>query len=62
MTTHVVVTGGRGYSDADVVATILGLLNPDVIHHGAATGADSLCANWANLNNKVAIPYPYPSG
>lgn len=46
----VVVTGGRDYSDRVAVAAALGRLleaGPFVLVHGGASGADALCALWA---------------
>ena len=57
----IIVTGGRDYADANKVFTTLDHFNPNVIIHGACSGADSFASEWAKKNNKQEIPYPYPS-
>ncbi len=60
--TRVLVCGGRYYSDAARVEDILNeahAKNPiSVLIHGAATGADSLAAEWANLRGVEVISCP----
>jgi len=44
----VIVTGGRDYADADAVDRTLSAQMPiATLIHGAAPGADKLCAQWA---------------
>jgi hypothetical protein len=57
----IIVTGGREYSNADKVRSVLDHLNPDVVVHGDCRGLDRLCKQWALDNGKVQIPFPYPS-
>lgn len=53
------VTGGRDYADRRTVARVLEALRPDVVLvHGAATGADSLCAEWWSSDGRVTEPHP----
>ena len=51
LTSSVIVCGGRDYADAAKVAKVLDALRfelgPLVIHHGGATGADTLAAEHA---------------
>lgn len=51
MTTRIAATGGRDYTDREVVWVALDQLrakHPDlVLVHGAARGADTLAAEWA---------------
>lgn len=53
----VVVTGGRAYSDYEMVATALGVLHSKFgiarLGHGKAKGADTLAGAWAKL---IGIP------
>jgi hypothetical protein len=43
----VIVTGGRGYTDREMVHAVLSHLGADEIWHGGARGADTLAAAWA---------------
>jgi hypothetical protein len=52
------VTGGRDYSDSGCVYRYLTQLKPDVIVHGAATGADSLADAWAKHYDVPVKRYP----
>lgn len=46
--TTIVVTGGRAYSDRSVVnATLSTVEAPHLLIHGGASGADTLCKEWA---------------
>ncbi len=58
---RVLVTGGRDYSDAGLVNAALDKLHQDfgvtVLIHGAATGADTLAANWADANAIPQLPF-----
>jgi len=44
---RLLVTGGRKYSDKKAVYGILDKLEPTLVIHGGATGADRLAARWA---------------
>lgn len=46
----VLVTGGRDYSNWQRVCIVLQALQPSLIIHGGARGADSLAGQWAALN------------
>ena len=48
---RVLVTGGRDFSDFNLVVRIMDALDPKpgLIIHGAAKGADSLADRWARL-------------
>ena len=58
---RVLVTGGRDYSDAGLVNAALDKFQQDfgvtVLIHGAATGADTLAANWAAANAIPQLPF-----
>lgn len=43
---RVLVCGGRDYADRAKVAEVLSAINPDVLIHGGATGADALAKEW----------------
>ncbi len=49
---RLLVCGGRTYDDAKAVYRSLDTLNPDVVIHGGANGADTLADNWAEDNGK----------
>jgi len=55
----VIVTGGRGYADRELVYDVLNTLNPLVVVHGDARGADRLAKDWAEDNFVKQVPYPY---
>lgn len=58
----VLVCGGRDFGDYDLVESALDALSAEVeiaeLMHGAATGADSLAARWAQSMEIEATPYP----
>lgn len=59
----VLVCGGRDYTDRDMVFDMLETVHegrgPIVeLIHGAATGADTLAAEWADTNNIPQKQYP----
>lgn len=63
MDRHVVlVCGGRDYADRDHVFHVLDALHVDKpitrLVHGAAKGADSLAAEWADARGVEARAYP----
>lgn len=47
MNLHVVVTGGRDFTNRPLLHVTLDSLSPSVIHHGGATGADGMADAWA---------------
>lgn len=55
---RVLVTGGRGYADYAAVARTLFDLNPDIVAHGGARGADSLADDYCKLNAVPHAVYP----
>lgn len=57
MKTKVIVCGGRNFNNKDVVFTVLSKLNPDIVIHGGATGADELAGQWACENEKEVRVY-----
>ncbi len=57
----VIVTGGRDYSDKERVFSILDHFNPEIIIHGDCSGADHYAKEWAKINKKKEIKYPYLS-
>jgi len=60
--TKVLVTGGRDYADQSRVDEALDTVHADspitVIIHGAATGADTLAADWARRHGIPTDPHP----
>lgn len=44
------VTGGRHYSNRSFVRRMLTEVEPDLVIHGGATGADALADEWAHDN------------
>jgi hypothetical protein len=56
---RVLVTGGRAYADARMVAQVLASLpGLAAVGHGAAKGADTLAAAWAARTGGVCVAYP----
>lgn len=57
---RVLVCGGRDYSDRRRVFKVLDFNRAKItmIIHGAARGADSLAAEWCELNYIVEWPFP----
>lgn len=47
----VIVTGGRDFEDAEMIARNLEKLKPTLIIEGGARGADRLAREWAKANN-----------
>ena len=47
MPKRIVTTGGRDFTDEDMVNRVLNELNPRRIAQGGATGADALVRDWA---------------
>lgn len=48
----VLVCGGRNFNNRQVVHRVLTKLNPDIVVHGGASGADKLAGEWAEENGK----------
>lgn len=44
---RVLVCGGRDYFDAERVDAVLDIVDPTLVIHGDAKGADAMAANWA---------------
>lgn len=55
---RVLVTGGREYDDGARMAAVLTALQPRIIIHGAARGADSLAQDWAVATNTSVASFP----
>lgn len=53
----VLCCGGRDFEDYWMVKRVLDEVKPDVIIHGGARGADTLCGNWAELNCVAVFVY-----
>lgn len=49
----ILVCGGRYFSDQKHVDKVLDMLQPSVLIHGAAKGADSCAADWGKRNPDV---------
>lgn len=54
----ILVCGGRNYNDKEFVFYTLDKINPDIVVHGGAKGADSLAGEWCQLRNKEERIYP----
>lgn len=53
------VTGGRRFADWNLVAKTIHALPPGVLVHGAAPGADDLCAKWwTRMMGRIDDPHP----
>ncbi|WPZ08481.1 DUF2493 domain-containing protein [Pelagerythrobacter marinus] len=59
---RLVVTGGRNFSDASLVDRALGAVNKKhgiaLLIEGEATGADSLCRDWAEARGIPVRKFP----
>lgn len=60
---RVVVTGGRDYSDYGYVERVMNLYRLQgnriqVLIYGVATGADTLCYEWAVSKGILTLPFP----
>jgi len=54
----ILVCGGRHFNDYETLSYWLGVLNPTVVVHGAAPGADSLAASWCDEYRREQCPHP----
>lgn len=52
------VCGGRDYDDWDTLCRELDALQPLIVIHGAARGADRMTDRWARLRGVPRRPYP----
>ena len=57
----VIVTGGRNFTDVNLVWEVLSDINPTLIIHGKCKGADTFASEYAELNGIKEKKYPYPS-
>jgi hypothetical protein len=55
---RLLVTGGRNYTDTGEISRVLNALDPDVVIHGEAPGADYLCGVWGKRKGKKVIGEP----
>lgn len=55
---RVLVTGDRDWWDSNLIFAELDQLEPDVVIHGAARGADVMAGDWARLHSVVCISVP----
>ena len=51
----VIVTGSRDLSDAWEVDRVLDEVNPDMVVHGGARGADTFAHYWCKKNGKISV-------
>jgi hypothetical protein len=60
--TRVLVCGGRHYNDAERIFDVLNSYDHDydfsILIHGAAPGADSQAARWAEIGNLRTYAFP----
>lgn len=54
----VLVTGGRNYSDKRAIHEALSKVNPTMLIHGGASGADVLCGSWAASQGIPVVVVP----
>lgn len=55
----VIVCGGRHYGDRAAVFDILNKIEPMVVVHGGASGADTLAAEWCEtVDYSKSVSYP----
>ncbi len=54
----IIVTGGRKYANYTAVHQVLTLLEPTLIAHGDARGADSLADHWGEVHGVERVAYP----
>lgn len=54
----IIVCGGRNYDDKEFVYYVLDKVNPDIVVHGAARGADSLADEWCSDRGREVRRYP----
>lgn len=54
---HIIVTGGRGFIDKDLLFRTLDKFKPTLISHGGALGADSLAAFYAQERGANELVY-----
>lgn len=55
---RVLVCGSRTYTNEKAVWDYLTTTMPDVVIHGAAPGADTIAAQWADAWDREAEAYP----
>jgi len=62
---RVVVTGGRDFNDYSYVNKVMDLFilsefgkDMHLLIYGVATGADTLCYEWAVARNIITLPFP----
>jgi len=51
----IIVTGGRSFSDADLIHSFLNEHNPELVVQGGCTGADEIARNWCKLSGKECV-------
>ena len=54
----ILVCGGRDFRDKEFVFYALDRINPDIVVHGGARGADSLAGEWCQARGKEERVYP----
>lgn len=57
-TKRVLVCGGRDFDNADMIDEVLREIQPGLVIHGAARGADSLAGEWAERNGVPVETFP----
>ena len=56
----IIVTGSRMFDDRTYMYICLDKINPDIVVHGGAVGADELAHAWCKKNGKIAVTF-YPN-
>lgn len=54
----ILVCGGRDYDNMGKVREVLDELNPSLVIHGAARGADQLAQHWCDYNHVDFLQFP----
>ncbi len=58
MNVHVIVTGGRDYSDYERFSKEMTKMGPTLVIQGGAPGADALARRWAEEHGVKCETYP----
>lgn len=53
----VIVTGSRSWTNDAAIMAALDSLDPEVVIHGGARGADTVAHRWAKKRGRIAVVY-----
>ena len=59
MSDAIIVCGGRNFADYTLLCLTLDAIDPrpEIVAHGAATGADALAGHWARLSGATEMAF-----